>query len=298
MIKPAAIIVTYNPDCGSLRCLVDGIYHQVGKIFIVDNGSLKPLSLFNDKKISIINLPQNEGIASAQNIGLNRAVDDGFNDFVLFDQDSIPSEKMIFELLATRVSAQKSGIRVAAVGPIHIDHDDLSECVFVDTSKGKVDKVVSSSLNKSGKKFVYCDFLIASGCLISKESLVEVGFMEDELFIDCVDIEWGYRALSKGLHCVAALDAKMYHKIGDQPLTILGKNLTTHAPVRHYYFYRNFYSLLKRSYIPSCWKRYTLVKSTIQAVVFSLFLPPRFKQFNCIIKGIFHGIIGRNGKYE
>lgn len=298
MINPVAIVVTYNPDFSNLRCLVDSIYNQVEKIYIVDNCSLKSLNLFNDRKTYIINLPENKGIATAQNIGLNHAVEDGFKDFILFDQDSQPAENMVEKLIATRVSAQESGIKVAAVGPLHIDQDDLSECVFVDTSKGKVEKIVPSLLKQNGKKFITCDFLIASGCLISKVSLEAIGFMEDELFIDCVDIEWGYRALSKGLHCIAAFDAKMYHKIGEEPIRLLGRNLTTHSPVRHYYFYRNFYDLLKRSYIPSCWKRYTFLKSTIQAVIFSLFLAPRFKQFKFIAKGIFHGAIGRKGKYE
>ncbi|EKO3470726.1 glycosyltransferase family 2 protein, partial [Vibrio fluvialis] len=243
-------------------------------------------------------LPENKGIATAQNIGLTHAVKDGFNDFILFDQDSNPSENMVEQLMTTRQLAQESGLKVASVGPLHIDQDDFTECVYVDTCKGNVEKIIPSIVKQNGNSFVSCDFLIASGCLISKEVLDVVGLMEDELFIDCVDIEWGYRALSKGLHCIAALEAKMYHKIGDKPLTILGRNLTTHSPIRHYYFYRNFYTLLKRNYIPSCWKRYTLVKSTIQAVAFSLFLSPRFKQIKFIVKGIFHGIIGRKGKYE
>lgn len=294
----AAVIVTYNPQREELKKLASLISKQVAKLYIVDNGSDVRISSCIEASTELIELCDNYGIAKAQNTGIDRAIKDGFTDFILFDQDSQPAENMVEQLMTTRQLVQNSGVKVAAVGPLHIDQDDFSECVYVDTSKGSVEKIIPSIVRTSGNSFVSCDFLIASGCLISKESLDVVGFMEDDLFIDCVDIEWGYRALSKGLHCIAALEAKMYHKIGDKPLTILGRNLTTHSPIRHYYFYRNFYTLLKRSYIPSCWKRYTLVKSTIQAFAFSLFLTPRFKQFNCIIKGIFHGIIGCKGKYE
>lgn len=294
----AAVIVTYNPQREELKKLASLISKQVAKLYIVDNGSDVRVSSYIDASTELIELCDNYGIAKAQNTGIHRAIKDGFTDFILFDQDSQPAENMVEQLMTTRQLAQNSGLKVAAVGPLHIDQDDFNECVYVDTSKGNVDKIIPSIFKQNGNSFVNCDFLIASGCLISRESLDLVGFMEDELFIDCVDIEWCYRALSKGLHCIAALEAKMYHKIGDKPLTILGRNLTTHSPIRHYYFYRNFYMLLKRSYIPSCWKRYTLVKSTIQAVVFSLFLFPRLKQIKFIIKGIFHGITGRKGKYE
>lgn len=298
MIKPVAIIVTYNPDFSTLKILVGSIYNQVDKIYIVDNCSFNQFDIFTDKKVCIINLPENKGIATAQNIGFTQAIEDGFNDFILFDQDSQPSENMIEKLMVARQSAQYSGVEVAAVGPLHIDQDDFRECVYVDTSKGKVEKVIPRSIKLTSNNWFCCDFIIASGCLISKQSLDVVGLMEGDLFIDCVDIEWCYRAMSKGLHCVAALDAKMYHKIGDKPLTILGRRLTTHSPIRHYYFYRNFYSLLKRGYIPFCWKKHVLVKSTIQAIVFSIFLYPRLEQIKFIVIGFFHGLIGRLGKYE
>ncbi|EMK6669022.1 glycosyltransferase family 2 protein [Vibrio fluvialis] len=296
--KVGALIVAYEPDIENLIFLIERLTPQVDHIVVVDNSSNISLLKISKRVNKIISLNENLGIATAQNIGIKYLLTSGFQDVILFDQDSMPSESMVSDLLAGRERVSKLGIDVVAVGPLHIDQDDFTECVYVDTSKGKVEILIPSDVKKGGNNWVSCDFLIASGCLISKESLDVVGLMEDELFIDCVDIEWGYRALSKGLHCIAILDAKMYHKIGDKPLTILGRNLTTHSPVRHYYFYRNFYSLLKRNYIPSCWKRHTLVKSAIQAVAFSLFLSPRLKQLEFIIKGVFHGIIGCKGKYE
>ena len=292
----AAVIVTYEPNNKELAELVDILSSQVASIYIVDNNSSQKIpSLAVD---SLVELQDNLGIASAQNIGLQVALGDGFEDFVLFDQDSKPSTTMIDDLIAARDLAIKSGIEVAAVGPVHIDQDSLTNSTFISTRRGKVDKIEVPELKGSTASYAQCDFLIASGCLISQSSMDRVGYMEESLFIDCVDIEWGFRASNKGLHCIAAFDAKMHHKIGDAHLKLFGRDLTTHSPLRHYYFYRNFYSLLKRSYVPSCWKWHTLIKSTIQAVIFSLFLKPRVKQFSCIMKGIFHGLVGRSGRYE
>ncbi|WP_017221023.1 glycosyltransferase family 2 protein [Moritella dasanensis] len=293
----AAIIVTHNPNRQELLNLIDKLTDQVSLIHIIDNGSVK-FALGELKKINLTLLPSNMGIAHAQNIGLNMAINNGFTDFVLFDQDSLPSDSMISDLLVTRTRALEAEVNVAAVGPVHIDQDNFSESIFIDTSNKTLKKILPSRDRQAGRHFAKCDFLIASGCLISKDSLDIVGYMEDDLFIDCVDIEWGFRALDKGLHCIAAFDAKMYHKIGEAPLKLFGRDLTTHSPVRHYYFYRNFYQLLKRSYVPYCWKRHTFIKSTVQAFVFSSFLSPRFEHFKCIVKGILHGLMNKNGKYE
>jgi len=92
------------------------------------------ISAHLNTKISLIKLRDNYGIAKAQNTGLGRAIKDGFTDFILFDQDSQPAENMVEQLMTTRQLAQNSGVKVAAVGPLHIDQDDFSECVYVDTS--------------------------------------------------------------------------------------------------------------------------------------------------------------------
>lgn len=298
--KIAAIVVSYNPDESDLLSLCKVINNQVNKVFIVDNtpNQLVFLNDYSGLNVEKIHLNENKGIAYAQNIALRLAVKEGFTDFVLFDQDSIPSNTMISDLLSTRKQALEAGITVAAVGPVHIDQDSLSESIFIQTNAQGLHKILPSTCLRKGQHFTQCDFLIASGCLISEEALETVGYMEDELFIDCVDIEWGFRSLSKGLHCIASFDAKMSHKIGGAPLRIMGRDLTTHSPIRHYYFYRNFYLLLSREYVPASWKRQTIIKSTIQAFIFSLFLAPRYKHFTCIVKGIFHGLTNKMGKYE
>ncbi|MFA0620715.1 glycosyltransferase family 2 protein, partial [Vibrio sp. 10N.222.49.A4] len=292
----SAIIITFNPVQEELKLLVDKLKLQVSKIYIIDNNSSVPIDIDDSEQVEVTFLSDNMGIAYAQNIGINKALNEGFIDFILFDQDSVPSESMVKELFIARQAAQFEGQRVAAVGPVHIDQDTFSECLFIRTSRYSVNRFLSS--DRSENTFSPCDFLIASGCLISKATLDDIGYMEEGLFIDCVDIEWGFRAKSKNYVCIAAFNAKMYHKVGGAPLKVLGQSLTTHSPVRHYYYYRNFCRLLQRAYIPLSWKVYTLIRSSLQALIFCVFLKPRFMQFRCIIKGVFHGLTNRSGKYE
>lgn len=294
----AAVVVTYNPERSSLNSLLRVLGKQVERIVVVDNSSENKLDLESSFSGSVINLRENVGIAEAQNIGIRSLTNTSIKDVVLFDQDSLPSKTMVRDLIGARTLAQLSGLRVAAVGPVHIDSDSGHDSLFVKATEKKLSKIVPSTELSKGVEFETCSFLIASGCLISLETLNAIGLMESELFIDCVDIEWGFRAQSLGWSCIAAFNAKMYHKIGDQPLVVLGKHLTTHTPLRHYYFYRNFYLLLKRSYIPKSWKVYTFFKSISQAIVFCTLLSPRLEHFSYIACGIKHGLMNRSGKYE
>jgi len=294
----AAIVVTYQPNLEQLLCLVKSLSDQVSTLYIVDNGSSTSVEHFSQVGVKLICLQENMGIAFAQNVGINTAIEDGFEDFVLFDQDSLPSDSMMNELFMARDAAEAAGIKVAAVGPVHIDHDSLVESFFIRSGKSTIAKVTSPSAHYPSKNYAECDFLISSGCLVSKPMLDEVGGMEERLFIDCVDIEWGFRALGCGYSCVAAFDAKMYHKIGEKPIKLFGREFTTHSPIRHYYFYRNFYHLLKRKYVPMSWKRHVFIKSIAQAIIFCTFLPPRKLHFKLIVMGIIHGLGNKYGQYK
>lgn len=292
--KIAAIVVTYEPDFDLLEELIRVVNSQVSKIYIVDNGS----NLANDFTISsdvaMILLSENMGIAHAQNLGINEAMNDGYTDFILFDQDSIPSGNMVSSLYSARQLAIAEKVKVAAVGPIHIDRVTGEEAIFVKCGKYLVNKF---KVDKE-KPYNNCDFLIASGCLISKDVLEEVGFMESSLFIDCVDLEWCYRAMNFGFLPIVSSTAIMYHQIGDKPLKLFGRNLTIHSPLRHYYFYRNFYHLLKRSYIPLSWKIHVFIKSSIQAMIFCSFLPNRFNHMKAIGSGVLDAIRNKYGRHE
>lgn len=295
MNKVSAVIVVYFPDIEQLNKLVKILSIQVQMIIVVDNSDNNEHLNFDDSLANLyyIKLGENEGIAKAQNIGIAKAKQLNSDDAVLFDQDSTPSISMIEDLLVARNKAKNDGLDVAAIGPSHIDDDSLEPSSFVSTDNINV-TLLKPDLSSD---YMPCDFIIASGCMVEMSVLDKVGLMEDDLFIDCVDIEWGYRAKSLGLISLCAPKAKMHHKIGESPLSFLGRTITTHHPIRHYYFYRNFYLLLRRDYVPLVWKKHVLLKSALQACIFCLLLTPRFEHFKAITKGIYHGLKKKAGKY-
>lgn len=297
MISITAVIVTYEAEIAFLKKLCNSLINQVDYIYIVDNSTLNPVRLgdCDFQWIKYIDMRGNVGIAKAQNVGVSAAFAAGATDIILFDQDSMPSSTMVEDLLAVREAAEKQGLRVAAVGPQQCDsrNGELSKFIYTGTFG-------ISHIEKPIQPLSYCvaSFLIASGCLINKHAWDVIGEMESDLFIDCVDIEWGFRAASKSYVCIGAFDARLSHTLGDDKINICGLSLTNHSPIRHYYYYRNFYRLVRRNYVPRSWKIHVLVKSSIQAVIFASFTNSRFSHALMIIKGIYHGWNNRGGRFQ
>ena len=101
MNKVACIIVSYNPDRGIEKCF-NSLINQVDKMFIVDNGSngdrikiLKELKNSNANKVDLILNNENLGIATALNVGIKKALNEGYDWVITMDQDSKANDNMI-----------------------------------------------------------------------------------------------------------------------------------------------------------------------------------------------------------
>ena len=103
----AACVVSYN-DQASLNNLLESLNNQTllpGTVYISDNNSDNEIVITSNLcfKINLINNDKNNGFASAANIALKKAINDGYEKFILFSQDVIIEksgcEKLISGLL-------------------------------------------------------------------------------------------------------------------------------------------------------------------------------------------------------
>lgn len=290
-----AVVVTYNPDLRNLELFYQKILGQVSGLIVVDNGSgeeavawLHSHTTYVDYKV--ITLNRNEGIASAQNIGIQSAQASGANYVVLFDHDSDPSEDMIAKLLSAIRHKEAQGTKVAAAGPNYVDLRRKTLPPFVRVEGWRLQTIECTDQN-----VVEVDYLIASGCLIPIRTLEKVGYMKDELFIDYVDIEWGLRAKSLGFQSLGVCDAHMGHSLGDTTIQFRGKVHPLHHPSRHYYHFRNAIKLYKQEGLPLRWKLVDSRRLLRQYVFYSIVAKPRLTHWRMMSKGIWHGLIGKSG---
>lgn len=290
-----AIIVTYQPDIARLARLVAALVPQVGTITIIDNGSenlIKWLHLFPDSNVQVLPQHANVGIASAINAGFEAVRARGEAQFVaLFDQDSAPSDDMIDRL--ERYSDELAGQGpIAQIGPYFFEHNRGYHLPFIEFKWG----LPRRKHPRGGERWTKADYLISSGSLVPIAALEKIGPLDDSLFIDYVDIEWGLRAKAAGFQSYGAFDVRMDHRIGDKALNLAVVRLATHKPVRRYYYYRNALLLCRRSYVPVSWKIHEIVRLGIKFWIFALFSQNRGADVRMMLKGIADGLLGRAGK--
>jgi rhamnosyltransferase len=294
----AAAVVLYNPDVRLLDRLLKSISGQVEEIFVIDNTPATTANFASSfdqysGHISYFALGENKGIATAQNIGIQKSIEAGCTHVLFLDQDSELPSDMVKQLLDAEADLLRAGKKVAAVGPL-----------FVDEKTGKFSRATRHDsflihrimLDRNSGTPVQTDYLIASGSLMRCDVLAHIGMMRDELFIDWVDVEWGLRAKSKGYKCYVVPSATMTHSIGDTTGNVLGFKIRLHNDIRHYYMIRNAAYLLRSRAMG--WQRslFTACKLPINIILFSWFSVQRVKSFKLLLRAIADGICSRTGQ--
>lgn len=292
-----AIIVTYNPNQQNLTNLVHKSAAYVDLVLVVDNGSPAPIGAWLEgagSKVLLIELCENFGIARAQNIGIERARTLGTDYVVLFDQDSDPESDTLTSLFNALSSLLMQKIQVACVGPRYVDKRQNNPTPFV-----RVEglSLVRTTCN-SHTDLVPVDHLIASGSVIPLKTLDIVGGMREELFIDYVDLEWCERAKSMGYQTYGVCAAKMEHALGDEPISFMGTAYPARSPLRHYYMFRNAIWMYRQNYVRWNWKVVDGLRLLRKYVFYTLFAKPRHVHFWMMSKGMWHGLIGKMGRYQ
>ena len=237
MCKVAAIIVSYNPD-SNLFDSINLLLNQVEKVIIVDNGSkekyVKYIKSINEDKIEIILNKENLGIATALNIGVRKALENGYEWILTMDQDSKASPDMVKKMFNVYNSINREERKdILSIFPNFVD-----------------ERIQSIEENSNMNSYEYVDADITSGNLLRKEVFVKVGFFDDSLFIDLVDTDFCMRLNEKGIKMIKIRDAVLYHSLGESKTIkgILGSfNTSNHSALRRYYMTRN------RFYI---WEKY------------------------------------------
>jgi rhamnosyltransferase len=294
-----AIVVTYFPDLDILMEQSRCMRSQVDHIIIVDNtpsGSHALKSNYFEFAI-LIEQGRNLGLANGINIGLQKAKLLGANFVVLLDQDSLPKEDMV-EKLMQDLKLARSTHHVAAAGPYYSDPRGAHMIPFWNIGFPKN----NASTPVCGSNFVSTDFLITSGCLIAMDAIEDIGEMCTNLFIDNVDLEWCFRAKSKGWSLIGSYSTELIHQLGDDHvrmpsfMRLIGKEtVVRHSATRLYYFMRNRILLLKMRHVPLAWKLQDIIRIPPKFVLACIIAESKREAAYAMLQGCWHGCIGVSG---
>ncbi len=290
------MVVSYFPDVGRLLGLAAKLHAQGCRVIIVDNGSprdtVRELLSQGGGDVHWVCLPDNRGVGAAQNVGIRVARQSGTQYLALFDQDSDPHPELIAQLLAAAHTIESRGTKLAAVGACYFDTRQQNPPPFIRVSGGRLQRM----RRKADEQSVEVDYVISSGSLIPAQAIDAVGLMDESLFIDYVDIEWGLRARARGYASFGAWEARLDHALGDEPIKVLGKAYPARSPGRYYYMYRNVWVLLRRPDIPRGWKFVESYRLVLRALVWVFWAKGRRRQnLRAILRGVRDGWQGVTG---
>lgn len=308
--KVVAIVVCYNPKIAPLKIALTATLQQVDQLLIVDNGSknlakieltlselkaqLGPESKA-ESTLELLAQESNLGLGAAHNLGIARARELEADWVLLLDQDSVPLQNMVSQLLVA-AEAKRQQLPLSAVGATYLNADNGSESFFVRFGLLKFKRQYCGARDTHG--CVEADFLISSGSLISLSAIDEIGGMDEALFIDHIDTEWFLRARAIGFRAYGVCDAMMQHGLGEQTHRLnLGRqrNVPQHKPFRYYYIFRNSILLYRRGNISRLWKWNDFQRLGMIFIMFTLFKGPRLTNLKMMLRGIADGLRGRSG---
>jgi rhamnosyltransferase len=227
-----AVVVTYFPRAGYAENFA-ALAPQVGKLLVIDNGSseetLAPVEEAARRVgATVVRLGSNLGIATALNVGLRIACEEGFRWLATFDQDSQSTPGMVAEMSRTFASFPQPE-RLAVLAP-----------AYVDRTEGFT--VRQPQTEAAGEGWRVLATTMTSGNLVNVEIATAVGGFDDSLFIDYVDHEFCLRLRRHGYQIVEATHATLLHSLGRMErrrFAFIQVTITNHPVARRYYMSRN-----------------------------------------------------------
>lgn len=290
----SAIVILFNPELEIVLAQYNSLINEVDEVIYVDNGSKNYGNIHNVLVEKFrVELPQyfisndkNQGLGYAQNQGIKLAFEHNTDFVLILDHDSVVCQNFINNLLV----GYSSLINVGAVGPVYFNEETGEEYPITKYIGPFIKRIIPTDYP------VEASMLISSGCLIPMSILKDVGLMNEDLFVDYIDVDWSYRARSKGYRLYAIPSAKMNHKIGDKRINVFGRMISQHSPLRRYYLSRNSIYMLKQPYISIGYKLRESVFNIVRIIIYAMISSERFKYLKYSFRGLKDGIQGKFGE--
>lgn len=292
-MKIGACIITYNPELDVLKKGIESLSNQIEKIIIVDNGSknIDELEQFCKKYlfVSLIKLNENKGIATATNVALKEFINQHFDFVLTSDQDSnYPSNYIENFKKDNDILNDKN---IAAFTPVFFDENENDYASIIVKSKLFVKNI------KAKDDFTDVFQAIASGMIINISVLQEIGMMNEDLFIDWVDLEWCWKVHYHGKRIVCCKNLTIHHKLGDSSKNIGYRKVSIRSLVRNYYITRNsFYLATHTKYLKPISKFILFFKSFRYIAGYTVLCKEHFKNLKYTVKGMHDGLHAYLGK--
>lgn len=210
-------IILYNPDLERLQRNVDAVKKDADCILCIDNSSNNFLEIekfANDNNIILIHNKQNDGLPKAFNAMMQYARDNGFENLLLLDQDSICKSNLICT---------------------YRDNISSDYVCLVPKIVHRLKEYEDKYGQKSTTPKELANEIINSGTLINLNVLPQDIKFNENLFVDCVDFDFFLQLRKRNLKVLRINSTSLFCDLG---------NLEVHY-LLHKPFFSNNYSVFR-----------------------------------------------------
>jgi len=318
--KVAIILLNWNGWRDTLECLESllDISYVNYQIFLVDNhstdGSVERIKKWcrergfdldkksSDEKIILIQNDKNYGFSGGNNRGIRFAMGlSYFKYFWLLNNDTVVDENSLTEMVKVAEPRDKAGI----IGSKVFDYGDRSHIQTIGENKVVWPHMKRRKEIPDKETILDVKWVRGASLLIKNELVLEIGLLDEKLFIYFEDKDWCASALKKGWKIYTALNSRIFHKEGASTNTqILHKRLfgmnvqrltLENFRIKLYYESRNGIYFVKKqfplSFIPYLFFR--TLHLIFQAILYD---DHKMKRTGVILRGTMDGVIGKMGK--
>ncbi|WP_136808440.1 glycosyltransferase family 2 protein [Desulfosediminicola flagellatus] len=293
------VIVTYNRKELLNRC-IKAILNQSrppDQILIVDNAStdgtnemLQSEGWSSSDKIELLRLSDNLGGAGGFSRGIQYAIDSGADFIWIMDDDAIPANDALQNLL------EHASDDSHLYGSLAVDGHALSWRLthLDDQQKEKKELHYTSDVPVVAE----VQFLPFLGMMISKKLVEHIGLPDEEYFLAADDVEFCLRTQKAGFKVFVVGSSKLHHPAAEMyDLNLLVKKLSCLklSPWKRYYDVRNRLLLSKKHFGIGFYLK-TIPGSIVRYIGSLIYEKNRGLQTKAFFAGMLDGLLGKKGR--
>lgn len=276
--KVCAVVVTYNRKDLLKECLsaITEQTYPVSKIILIDNAStdgtfnyVQDTEWFKNGLIECKLMEKNTGGAGGFSEGIKLAREGSYDWVWLMDDDTIPSETALEELLKNKPEEKISYL----ASNVHSVNGEPMNVPTYSDKKSKHENLIKVE-----------DATFVS-VLISMEAVNKCGLPYSEFFIWGDDTEYTMRLIKNYGPAYQVKTSEVLHKRASSKNLSIKEEENENRIGMYYYFFRNI--LVDRKLYPGKRSYGRFLLGAIRTSLTSLFTKNGFKKFTTIYKGIF-----------
>lgn len=203
--------------------LISHIQKENALIIVVDNGSSDDSVeiLKNISNIKLLCSEKNLGYSAGNNIGIKYALDHDFEYIWLLNNDAIPENDCLEELIKT----DKQEREHALIGTVIKNPDQSIQCFgggYFNHLTGNSIHCIEIDPDKN------LDYLCAASILIHSSLFIKHGLLDERFFLYWEDVEFCQRLKKAGIKFIVSKDSSVIHD--------MGHSTNKYSSLKTYYF--------------------------------------------------------------